>query len=880
MADLFHYGTPRKSGRYPWGSGENGEQRNTSLRGHIKELKEQGLSESTIAKGIGMTVAEMRARVSIEKDEQKNADASMALRLKDKGYSNVEIGRRMGKNESSIRNLLNPAMNERANITKNTAIMLKKQIEEKKYLDVGAGVEAHIGVTRTRLNTAIELLKLEGYAVQTIQVDQLGTDKKTYIKVLSKDDVTYKDLVTNKDQIRTITDWTDNGGRSYLGLEPVKSVSSDRLQVRFAEEGGSDKDGVIELRRGLDDLSLGGSKYAQVRIAVDDTHYLKGMAIYSDNMPDGVDMIFNTNKKKGTPILGSKDSSVLKPLKDDDDNPFGATVRQKHYTDKDGKDQLSPINIVNEEGDWNKWSRSLSSQVLSKQPNELAKKQLELALAIKKDEYNEILSLNNPAVKKSLLDSFADDCDSASVHLKAAALPRQGNYVILPVPEMKETEIYAPKYNNGDVVVLIRHPHAGRFEIPQLTVNNKSKEAQAIMKNAEDAVGIHPKVAQKLSGADFDGDSVLVIPNNNKSIKVAPSLERLKDFDPNIAYPGYPGMPVITARNKQTEMGKISNLITDMTIKGATPDELASAARHSMVVIDAEKHKLNYRQSAIDNNISHLKTIYQGGPTKGASTLISKASSEIRVNQYKEAYKPDPLTGKKIYIPTGDSYINKKGQVVMKTTKTTPMASTDDAHTLSSGTRMEKIYADHANSLKALANAARKESYHTPLTKYSPSAKKVYKEEVESLNSQLKLVNYNKPLERQAQLLANKTLAAKRAANPDLEASEIKKIKGQALAEARLRINPDGRHQINLTPKEWEAIQAGAVSNSVLMQILRNTDIDVVKKYATPRTQTGLSSAKISRAKQLMLAGYTQAEIANKLGVSTSTLSNALKGVD
>ena len=65
-----------------------------------------------------------------------------------------------------------------------------------------------------------------------------------------------------------------------------------------------DKDGVIEIRSGVDDLSLGDSHYAQVRILVDGNTYLKGMAVYSDDLPDGVDVMFNTNKKKRHPDIG------------------------------------------------------------------------------------------------------------------------------------------------------------------------------------------------------------------------------------------------------------------------------------------------------------------------------------------------------------------------------------------------------------------------------------------------------------------------------------------------------------------------------------------------------------------------------------------------
>lgn len=694
--------------------------------------------------------------------------------------------------------------------------------------------------------------------------------------VLAKPDTEYSDVYKNKDKIRTITDYSEDGGQSYIKMEPPKSVDSKRVAVRYAEDGGIDKDGVIELRRGVDDISLGNARYAQVRIAVDGTHYLKGMAMYSDNMPEGVDIVFNTNKGKNVPKM-----DVLKPMKDSADNPFGATIKndnelilaQRHYVDANGKRQLSALNIVNEEGNWGNWSKSLSSQMLSKQSPTLAKRQLDLALGIKKEELDEIMSLTNPAVRKKLLDSFADDCDSAAVHLKAAALPRQGTHVILPFPGMKESEIYAPNYRDGEKVVLIRYPHGGTFEIPELTVNNKHPEAKAAIKNAKDAVGIHPKVAERLSGADFDGDSVLVIPNQKGYIKTSSALKGLKDFDPKESYKAYEGMPKMSPRTKQMKMGDVSNLITDMTIRGATESELCRAVRHSMVVIDAEKHNLNYKQSYIDNGIASLKKKYQGSERAGASTLISKASSEMRVGDRKESV--DPITGRKVYEYTNKTYTTKSGKEALKTVKSSKMAETEDAFSLSSGTQMENVYASHANSLKFLANSARKESIATKYTTYSPSAKVTYSKEVVSLKAKLNIALKNKPLERQAQLLANAAVSAEKAANPNMDAAELKKIKGQKLSAARLRVGAK-KEQIPITDKEWEAIQAGAVSTNTLTQILNNTDLDRVKQLATPRTKTGMSSAKIARAKSLLANGYTQAEVADALGVSTSTLADAV----
>lgn len=890
LKELYHYGILRRSGRYPWGSGEEPFQRNKTFTQIVEELRQAGLTEAEIARNLGITTTQLRARKAIEKTAQRQADASEAFRLKEKNWSNVAIGERMGIPESSVRNLLKPANEAKRNVLDSTSSFLKDQVAEKGMIDVGLGNELHLGLSKEKFATAIAMLEQEGYSVVTVQVDQIGTDKKTLVKVLAPPGTVYKDIVTDLSQIKSIQGYSEDGGRTFLGIEPPESVSSKRVGVRYAEDGGSDMDGVIQLRRGVDDISLGGSQYAQVRIQVDGTHYLKGMAMYADDLPDGVDMIFNTNKSRAD--LGDNPLSAMKSLKDDPDNPFGSTIRQKHYTDASGKRKLSPLNIVGsedpdgmkfpgEEGAWSKWSKTLSSQMLSKQNPSLAKSQLDLTYNIKKDEFDEIMSLTNPAVKKKLLDSFADGADASAVSLKAAGLPRTANHVILPINSLKDSEIYAPNYRNGERVALIRHPHGGIFEIPELTVNNRNSEANSVMKNAKDAVGINSKVAARLSGADFDGDTVLVIPNNSGKVKSSAPLQGLKNFDPQTAYPGYEGMPKMKERTKQQQMGVVSNLITDMTIKGATNSELAAAVRHSMVVIDAEKHNLNYKQSEKDNGIKQLQQKYQGRVGGSASTLVSRASSQERVpdrrlRRASDGGPVDPETGKIVYTYTNESYIGKNGKKTPRLIKSTKMYETDDARTLSSGTKMEDIYAEHANQLKGLANSARKESLNIERTDWSPSARKTYRPQVDSLTSKLNTALKNKPLERQAQVVANTTLAEKRRANPEMDPAEVKKIKSQALQEARTRTGAR-KQRIDITPKEWEAIQSGAVSNNMLNRILDNTDLDVVKSYATPRSSVGLSPGKLARAHSMLASGYTQAEIADALGVSTSTLSAAIQ---
>ena len=895
--ELMHYGTPRHSGRYPWGSGENPYQSSTGLYGMAKQLKSQGMSDKEIAESFGMSTREYKSAYSNAKNEVRAANRAEALRLKDKGYSNTAIGKRMGVNESTVRSWMDEDIAERSSISKNTAKALKSAVDDKKYIDIGGGVENQMGISRTALDNAVKMLKDEGYTVHYIQTEQLGTGHKTSIKVLAPPDTTYSEVWNHKADIEFPGFHSEDKGRTIDKIGKPVSISSKRIKINYAEEGGKDKDGVIELRRGVDDISLGKAKYAQVRIAVDGTHYLKGMAMYRDDMPDGVDIIFNTNKAKGTPMLGEKDNSVLKPMKKDQDNPFGATIKgerdlilaQRYYTDKNGKRQQSAINIVNEEGDWNTWRKSLSSQMLSKQSPMLAKKQLKLAYDLKQDEFDSIMKLENPVIRQQLLDKFADGCDSASVHLKAAGLPRQASKVILPFPSMKENEVYAPSFRDGEEVVLIRYPHGGTFEIPRLKVNNKVPDAKKTLHNAQDAIGINAKVAERLSGADFDGDTVLVIPTSTAKIKTSKPLDGLKDFDPQRAYKAYPGMPEVKGSgfNKQQQMGNVSNLITDMTIKGATSDELARAVRHSMVIIDAEKHNLNYKQSAIDNNIAELKEKYQGGKNRGASTIISRASATAYVPVRKELTNTKYMTddekkryskGEKIYRETGETYISKKtGKEIKRISKSTKMAETSDANTLSSGYLIETVYSEHANKLKALANKARAESRSTEYIPYSKEAHIKYKDQVDSLNSKLNIALKNRPLERKAQLIANAKVKNIYAANPDMDSDDLKKLKGRCLTEARLQTGAS-KQQIKIEPKEWEAIQAGAISTNKLKSIVQNSDLDVLKQLAMPREMRGVTPAQESRIKVLESRGYTLAEIADAVGVSTSTITNVLQG--
>lgn len=909
---LAHEGIKYKSGRYEYGSGENPYQhdphrlskRAASLRESgmsiddicnslgmsksqyiysiSKELKAKGKTETQIANELGITTTKLRANISIGDKEERLQKVETATKLKAKGMSNVAIGEKMGIPESSVRLLLDPSYKARAEALTATADALRDQMKTNKYLDIGKSSNIALGVSEDKLKKSVEILKEEGYEVMYLSVKQGGTGKNTSVKVLVPPGTDYQTLYSEQDKVGVIKgNYIDenkvSGKMVNRKINPPVSINSDRVMINYAEDGGVDKDGVIELRRGVNDLDLGSSRYAQVRIAVDGTHYLKGMAMYSDDLPDGVDIRFNTNKHVGTDKM-----DVLKPFKNDSENPYGATItRQNYYIDKNGNEVQGALNIVNEEGSWGKWSKNLASQMLSKQTTTLAKKQLDLQYEKMADEYNEIVNLDNAAIKQKLLQSFADNCDSASVHLKAAAMPRQASHVILPFTDISDNEIYAPNYNDGEKVVLIRYPHGGRFEIPELTVNNSNKQSAAkSIKNAVDAVGINSKVAERLSGADFDGDTVLVIPNNSGAIKTQKALEGLKNFDPKERYPAYEGMKRMTKEQKQQQMGRVSNLITDMTIKGATPDELAAAVRHSMVVIDAEKHNLNYKASEKDNHIAELKKKYQGSARAGASTLISKASSPQYVDDRKTRYNINKDTGEKEYIYTGKTTSspikNKAEEITGWTTKkvqnkSTKMAEAKDARALSSGTPMEEIYAQYANNVKSLANRARKELTNTPNMERDPLAAKKYKTEVESLEQKLKTADSNRPRERQAQILMNQKLKAYKETYPNADKDDIKKATNQFLKDARIATGAN-KEQIEITDSEWTAIQNGAISHTKLLSILDNADLDRVKELATPRTTKSMASADITRARNMLKNGYTQAQVAEALGVSTSTL--------
>lgn len=944
--DIAHYGTPRHSGRYPWGSGKN-PQRGIDLLTRVEKLQKKGLSQTEQAIALGFkTTTELRAAKS-QASAARQADFDKAIKAQIHRLgtdSPSAIGRALGVNESTIRGRLKamqkPVEKQNAKVLDNTMQILREEVARTGgYIDVGKGSNLFLNITESRLSNAVKNLEAEGYSVIGFkQENQMGTPNAQTFKLLCPKGTTWADVKNNKSNIHMLNEAgmkinNDTGDITKIG-DPI-SVDPKRIYVRYKEDGGAERDGTIEIRPGVPDANLGASKYAQVRVLVGENQYMKGIAHYSDKVPEGYDFIYNSNKSSSQPDKVFKTIDEDK-MNDPDTRPvdrFGALISaQNHYTDKDGNEHQGVLNIIANEGSRNEWSNSLPSQFLAKQPTETAKQQLAIDYTRRAQEFEEIKSLTNPALKKALLAEFADECDSAAVDLKAAGFPRQGWHTIVPNPNLKDNEVYAPNFQHGEKVVLVRFPHEGPFQMPELIVNNNSRSSKAIIgADSKDAICINSKVADRMSGADFDGDTVLVIPNNDGRLKSMAPLEGLKNFDTKTAYPPIKDAngndlckasvdkakvdkekaaakaegrePRLYLWQEQKQMGMVSNLITDMTLAGATADELARAVRHSMTVIDVKKHNLDWRRSERENNIQELKNKYQPKedltkPGGGASTLLSRSKSEVNgIIERKRAFNVqdengnylvkdgvDVKTGEKVYQPTGRGYDKpgKNGEWVHvdKTISSTKMYETPDARTLMSGpnhegTKIERIYADYANRCKGLGNEARKAWVNTTLPKRDPVAAKEYAKEVASLKVKLNESKKRRPIERLAHVKAAEKIKS-RQKYEQLSPSDWSKERAKELARAREQLGIK-RYNITFTPREWEAIQKNAVSSTTLKELFARADKDMLKKLAMPKNTPTLSPAKIARIKAYVNAGRTQSEIAEALGISVSTVRDALE---
>lgn len=976
-----------------------------------------------VGNGKALTAAISIAEVTKRLDIQQQVKSLWAETDADGNnlYSKTEIGEMLGITEGAVRKMLTTDYVS-SNKKMQVAELLKEAVKDGSMYDVGKGAALELKITDSSLDVVKEMLKQEGYVIKEVyqSYDEIGNGRGLHYPVLCPPGTDPASVKYNLSDVKSIRNYiSDEPGNvlSEAGREPYRAIDMDRIDVKFKEFDGDQRDGLIELRGKLnpdgtvspacEDLSLGEARYAQIRIAVNDkdgnpNYYIKGMAVYNPDLPEGVDIRINSNKSVEKGVEGS----LKKLTKDEngnvvDDLPFGATVYQTHYIGQDGKEHLSSVNIVgygpgdgHKEGNWGEWSRNLSAQFLSKQPIELIKQQLNLDVLSRKREFDEIMSLNNEVIRKKFLDDFAENCDSAAVDLKAHAIPGQMTHVLLPMPELKDNEIYAPNYPNGTTVMLVRHPHAGPFESPILRVNNNIKSYE-VPEDAADAVGINTTNAQRLSGADFDGDTVSVIPiakpggdrtvkvrgynDDAFSIKVA---QLMKGFDPTEAFEDKIAAAnerkTITTKHKNMMMGIASNLITDMYARGCqNAEEMARAVKFSMVIIDSEKHYLDYKKAEKVLNIQELKDKYQltfnpdTGEEKvgGASSLISRSKSERRVPKLSEQKgKIDPETGErevkyvsdeKMYYPkreqvkipapegymvpvidkkTGQAVLNKDGTQKMRKSKwllddkgepllqmhqvkdrmgnlvykadgTPKMAydmqqvynkdgtpkierrnskvpwmsiAKDASELLSNGENsspVELAYRDYANTMKAMANQARKEEAAVKYSPIDPVAKKEYAEEVKSIKNKLAESETWAYKDRQARRLATAMAKTTLDGMVDPSQKDKQKVNAQTLKIARQRVGLTKRERLTFTDREWEAVQKHAVGSSDLEKFLQKADPDDYKARAMPKT-SGISPATFNYISSLIAANpnVSLQKLSESSGYSVPTLRKVKNG--
>ena len=923
------------SGRFRYGSGKNPFQHLAGLYGEVRKLRQKGVTDGEIAKQFNMSSGDLRSRLQYYQAIKQDQGRTTCRELRQKGKTPSEIAKKLGVSVSTVNNYLKASDEVRDSVIISTRNALKDKVDSVGWVDVGKGTENLMHIKRTMLDAAVTTLYDDGYELYpTVRVKQGGSGNYTTMRVIAKPGMTMGDVLRDKDNINaTMADVkSHDGGLTYNKKGPVVNVNSSRVDIRYADDpiSGLDMDGVIELRRGVPDLDLGDAHYAQVRIGVDNKGeklYAKGIAVYADDLPDGVDIRVNSNKNRSKGISGALKPQKVVDERDpnspiDEMNPFGTNTKEdyelkrvsNYYIDEKGNKKQSSLNFVNEEGGWEEWDRNLPSQFLGKQPPALAKNQLDLDVKFRQREFDQIKSLTNPVLRETLLEDFAGNCDSAAVHLKAAALPRQATAVIVPSRSLKENEVYAPRLDDGEEVVLVRFPHEGIYQIPRLIVNNKNREAKKrIGSDSPDAVCINPKTASILSGADFDGDTVLVLPTKKHGIVNKEPFKELTEYDPKTLYATTPEEAKAlklwkkSSKREQTEMGKASNLITDMTLQKASEDELIRATKYAMCIIDTGKHQLNYKQCYEDNNIKDLVYRYQPHYDEkrdkmrygGASTLLSRAKKDVEVPAIKSYKKIDPETGKLISVPDTEMVPDRKkvginletGKPIyetvgykQKTRKSTMMQETDDAFTLTSGgskkfpgTEIEKVYAEYANQMKAMGNSARLEALkaRNSKEKKNSTAAKTYSKEVDHLLYQLNEAKKNAPLERKAQAIAQAEVELARQSSGGLTKGEESKMLDKALKRARDVVGAS-RYQVHISDKEWEAIEAGAVAPSTQKELFKFTDKDRLRELAMPKKQKPFSKTYLNTAKSMLDRGYTLEEVAKRFDISVSTLSSAL----
>ena len=255
---LMHYGIKRRSGRYPWGSGENGYQHSGDFYARVQELRKAGFTftdekgktltgDNAIAASMGLSTTQFRSAVGIARNEQRAIKVATAKDLAAKGLGATEIGKRMGINESSVRSLLKEDSEIKMTEAQKTADYLRSQVDKKIMVDVGVGVEHELNISAAKMEQALGILEMEGYHVYSNRVPQINNPtKQTTLKVLTTPDKKLRDIY-NYGEIKSVTDYiSKDGGETFeKKFNYPASMDSKRLQIRYKEDGGIDKEGNI-----------------------------------------------------------------------------------------------------------------------------------------------------------------------------------------------------------------------------------------------------------------------------------------------------------------------------------------------------------------------------------------------------------------------------------------------------------------------------------------------------------------------------------------------------------------------------------------------------------------------------------------------------------
>ena len=768
--DIRHIGTDYEhpgaythtgSGRYHHGEGENPHQHDYDPEYEFAQMKHRGASEEEILKAMGLSTTEYRKLVKELKSKDMTARHEDVVKLSEMGLGATAIAKELSKrygyeiSEGTIRgDLKRIAAGEKVRVTKLEATKkilidtLNEHTEDGKpytFVDVGEGSEKYINVSQVLKDGAVSAIARENTDVfeHVIQVAQVNnSQQKTTVKFLVK--VNDPSLTEGKsetevkkaaaaylhqhyDEMAPITSSVIGAAEgvpsSVRKVEYPVSISHERVMIGYSDDpvNGDDnlaKDGTMIIRPSAKDLTMtdcdtqtGVTHYAQVRIAVDDSHYCKGMAMYGreDQFPPGVDVIFYTNKTSNK--SWDKVLKEFKKTKDengnivvDKDNPFGADLKatgQRYYYDENGEKKMSAVNVLREEGDWNEYRKSLSAQFLSKQNLAFARNQLNTSIDNAKTQFDEIAAVKNAQVRNKLLEDFAESCDAKAIDLSAAATTGQLTQVLLPCPSLKSTtynddgsikeygHVYAPNYPDGHKLAIIRYPHANICEIPVLIVNNSNPEGKTQIGRGLDAIGLPKSALDQLSGADTDGDTGTCI-DVTKLEELGLHVDTTKYFDELIGFDSKAAAPMtdvtvlnknwnarsdgtsgktMSKRDRGLQMGRITNCISNMQkATGVTRDEMVRAMKYSMIVIDAYKHNLDWKGAEQEYGIKEIYDKYSSGDKKAIWT-VSKASTqgglETQDFKYESYTKADGTEGqKKVYIntETGEKYWSYTGR--------------------------------------------------------------------------------------------------------------------------------------------------------------------------------------------------------------------------